>query len=717
MLKKLKQLDLFRNETQSLIILMASVILGLVLLLSIIGFISRDVLNFIIPFGLIILLVLLGYLLYLLIRLMRAVRLIDNNAIQLSQGTLNISDIISEKTKGLEVLTSAFNDMKRNLLSYIESTKSNVIILSDAVDKVTKSIDMSYKGNEQIASNMSTVAEKAGEQLKIANETLKGIEDVSLRANRITSTLANIEEFVENTLKLAVDGSEHLNKYDEQMEVISTNLADTANFIQTLNTHLTDINQFGSLIMTITGQLNLLSLNSQVEAARAGDAGRGFSVVAQEMNKLSAATKDSVTQINKLLVNIQKSNTKVSESIGNVSESFDISKSIFSTVKASFFTINKNASILNTDMKQVYEESLMISENTKNISEKSSILYSSSSEISSITEDVAAVTQEELAENEEINTQALSLKNMLSSIQGLIKRYKTSVAPVAQASPKKLKFIMISPVDHPFWQSVRQGALYAQTELKGKNVEIEYIGFDKADQTLIQSLNEKIDAGCDGLILPGFIKDIEKCVERANQKRIPVIAFNCDFVEGTKRLSYFGPDVHAAGALAGELLAKGIGEEGEIVIYKGDTTTSINKIRRDSAVAVLSKYKNIKIVSEVDDLINNTQVYKKLKETLYYLPNVKGIIFISGGAVGAARAIEESNLVGKIKLFCFDYDAEVIELIKKGIVYKAMGQDPFSQGHDPIIYLYNYLVANKVPEDVTHTRTEVIDIHSVSEQE
>lgn len=717
MLKKLKQMDLVRNQTQFLIILVASVVLGLVLLLSIIGLLSRDVLNFIIPFGLIIILGLLGYLLYLLIRFMLAVRLIDNNAIQLSQGTLNINDIISEKTKGLEVLTSAVNDMKRNLLSYIESTKSNVIILSDAVDKVTKSLDMSYKGNEQIAANISIVAEKAQEQLKIADDTLKGIEDVSLRANRITSTLANIEEFVEDTVKLAVNGSAHLNKYDEQMEVISTNLADTANFIETLNTHLTDINQFGSLIMTITGQLNLLSLNSRVEAARAGEAGRGFSVVALEMNKLSAATKDSVTEINKLLINISKSNTKVSESIGNVSESFAISKSIFATVKESFFTINKNADILNTDMKKVYEESLMISENTKSISEKGAILFTSSNEISSITEDVAAVTQEELAENEEINTQALSLKNMLSSIEGLIKRYKTSVSPVVQASPKKLKLIMMSPLDHPFWQSVRQGALYAQTELKGKNVEIEYIGFEKADQTLINTLNEKIDAGCDGLILPGFIRDIEKCVERANQKKIPVIAFNCDFVEGTKRLSYFGPDVHAAGTLAGELLAQGIGEEGEIVIYKGDTTTSINKIRRDSAVAVLQKYKNIKIVSEVDDLINNTQVYKKLKETLYYLPNLKGIVFIGGGAVGAARAIEELKLVGKIKLFCFDYDAEVIELIKKGIVYKAMGQDPFSQGHDPIIYLYNYLVANEVPKDVTHTRTEVIDIRSVGEQQ
>lgn len=366
------------------------------------------------------------------------------------KGNLNISDIISEKTKGLEILTSSFNDMKRNLLSYIESTKSNVIILSDAVDKVTKSIDMSYKGNEQIASNMSIVAEKAHEQLIIAKSTLDGIEKVSLGAGRITSTLANIEGFVENTVKLTSDGAEHLDKYNEQMQLISTNLEETSNFFGTLNSHLSEINEFGSLIMNITGQLNLLSLNSRVEAARAGEAGRGFSVVAQEMNKLSEAAKDSVTQINKVLTNILKSNEKVSDSIYNVTESFSMSKQIFNTVKESFYTINNNANILNSDIKEVYEESLMISENTKEIREQGSILHDSSNEISSITQDVAAVTEEELAENEELNSQSINLKKMLSSIESLLKRYKTSVSPVSQASPKKIKIVMLSPIDNPF---------------------------------------------------------------------------------------------------------------------------------------------------------------------------------------------------------------------------------------------------------------------------
>jgi methyl-accepting chemotaxis protein/ribose transport system substrate-binding protein len=434
-----------------------------------------------------------------------------------------------------------------------------------------------------------------------------------------------------------------------------------------------------------------------------------------EMNKLSDATKDSVTQINNLLKNILKSNTKVSESIENVTKSFAMSNEIFISVKDSFYTINNNANILNSDIKKVYEESIMISESTKEISEQGSALHDTSNEISSITQDVAAVTEEELAENEEINGQALSLKKMLSSIENLLKRYRTSVLPVSQASAKKLKFVMMSPTNDPFWLSVRQGALYAQTELKEKNTEIDFIGFEKIDHSFIDTLNRKIEEGCDGLILPGFVKDIEECAQKAFLKKIPIMTFNCDITDTSKRLSYFGPNIQAEGTLAAEILAKSIDEAGDVVIFKGNSTSAVNATRRDAAVAKLAKYSDIKIVSEIDDVENSSQVYKKLKELIYYLPNVKGILFIGDGAPGAAKLIEEMKLIGKIKLFCFNYSDETDDLIKKGIVHKVFRQDPFGQGHDPIIYLYNYLVANEAPESATYTRTEVIDKYSVGD--
>ena len=73
-----------------------------------------------------------------LFKFFQGLNIIEINAEQLSDGNLNINDIMADKTKGIEVLTIAFNDMKRNLLNFIDSTKGNVVILSEAVDQVTK---------------------------------------------------------------------------------------------------------------------------------------------------------------------------------------------------------------------------------------------------------------------------------------------------------------------------------------------------------------------------------------------------------------------------------------------------------------------------------------------------------------------------------------------------------------------------------------------------
>lgn len=705
-----------KSFTRFFIIVITSLILVILTSMIVLNLYGVNISKTLFNLGLIIVAILTCTLLVLLIRFLLGVNLIDKNAGLLSQGMLNISDIIPDKTKGLESLTTAFNEMKRNLLNFIESTKSNVIILSDAIDKVTKSLEMSFKGNEHIASNMSAVAEKAQQQLNIVNKTLAGIQEVAERANNITDTLANIEAFVEKTVEITKNGAEHVDKFNEQMDVISTNLSETAAFIEALNTHLNEIDQVNGLIINITEQLKLLSLNSAVEAARAGEAGKGFVVVAQEMNKLSSATRESVGQINKLLNNILTSNSKVSESITGCVESFNISKEIFNSVKESFYTINENTYILSDDMKKAYEEARLINENTKGISRQGQILYDASNEISSITQDVAAVTEEELAENEEIKNQATSLQNMLSGIEKLLKRYRTSIMPVDTQSQKRLKIAMISPLDHPFWEGVRQGALYAKTELKSKNVDVEYIGFTKVDHRLEDTIIEKIENNYDGIIFPGFVVGGEKFVKMANSKNIAVMAFNCDFAEGVDRIAYFGPDIYASGRLAGEAIANALNDEGQIAIIRGPLETSINRVRRDAIYEVVNKKKKMKMAAEIEAETDNSKVYKNTMEALNKFHNLSGIVILTGGITGAAKAVQDKGLTGKVKIVCFDYDNEVLDLIRKGVIYAAIGQDPFSQGHDPIIAMYNYLVTGEKPASVSYTRTEYIDIRSVSEE-
>ena len=243
------------------------------------------------------------------------------------------------------------------------------------------------------------------------------------------------------------------------------------------------------------------------------------------MNKLSAATKESIGKVDHLLSDILSSNSKVSQSIEECVQSFNYSKEVFGSVKDSFTSINNNANILNKDIKMVFDESRLINENTNGIRDMGFILHDASNEISSITEEVAGVTQEELAESEELRNQTHFLNNMLSGIQGLLSRYKTSIVPVDKVSDKPLKIAFISPLDHPFWHGVRQGALYAQKELMNKNVDCLHGNFDVV--TIGFSMLFEI---------PSMKKGPMPCITglaaiRAHataDKYNPVVAFNCN---------------------------------------------------------------------------------------------------------------------------------------------------------------------------------------------
>lgn len=663
------------------------------------------------------LMVLSAFLLIFILKFFTSIDIINQNAQKLSHGDLNISDIVIEKTRGLEVLTIAFNDMKSNLLSFIEMTKGNVITLSDSINKVSKSIDMSYKGNEHIALNINHVAEKAQEQLKLVKDTISGIEGISRRVEGITSNIANIEKYIDDTVNITKAGTDNLDQFYGQLNTISDNLNNTYDFIDKLNSEIKEITEVSEFIIRISEQLKLLGINASVEASKAGEYSKGFTVVANEINQLAAKTKEGIAKIKAIVENIIKGSGIVSDSISGCVDNFNASKETFNTVKESFHTINNQSAVLSNDMKDIYTEINQINISAKETSSKSEFLHEASNEISSKTQEIAAVTQEELAELEEINHNTLQLNNMLNSIQHLINRFNTSLRPVDKNSVKKLNIAFISPMDHAFWLAVRQGALYAQRELGLKNANVECFGMptNYIEDDFIKKLNDCINQGYDGFVIPGFFAKSFPIVNSIAAK-IPVMSFNSDFPENVKRMAYYGPNTYDQGYEAGKLMLKALNGKGNILLAGRNAGMGIHEERQRGFEDAVKKSKKISIAARISVEDSVSTVYNAVKGYLKTNKDIDGIFVAGGGPTGAGQAIVEAGLKDRTKVVCFDHDKDIFEYIKKGIIYASIGQDPFGQGHDPIIYIYNYLVSGiKPPSDKIGTRTDVVDLKNVND--
>ncbi len=128
------------NKTKTIVVLLLGCIIAILLSILLMDILSDNPENRTLQSILYIFsLFMVGYLFYFSLRLFfKGVDLINYNAYLMAKGELNISDIILDKAKGLETLCIAFNDMKTNLLTFTELTKTNIVIISDAVDEVTK---------------------------------------------------------------------------------------------------------------------------------------------------------------------------------------------------------------------------------------------------------------------------------------------------------------------------------------------------------------------------------------------------------------------------------------------------------------------------------------------------------------------------------------------------------------------------------------------------
>ncbi len=175
--------------------------------------------------------------------------------------------------------------------------------------------------------------------------------------------------------------------------------------------------------------------------------------------------------------------------------------------------------------------------------------------------------------------------------------------------------------------------------------------------------------------------------------------FNTVTDEPCQRLFYIGADAYLEGRACGEVMGQSLNGQGQVAIIIGAFSQTSHQLRRKGFENVLrEKYPNIQVLETAENK-DSAEVCRSL--TLDFLkryPNLGGIYVAEGGnPFGAARALVEAGRAGKIKLVTHDLVDETMQYLKQGAITATVGQDPFAQGHDPVIHMFNHLTAGWQP--------------------
>ncbi|MDD6328805.1 MAG: substrate-binding domain-containing protein [Lachnospiraceae bacterium] len=627
------------------------------------------------------------------------IRTVMKNADLISNGKLDMDDIrtYGDNKNSADGIANALNSIKNNLLTFIRASKTNVVTLTNAVTELSASVESNREGNGQIADEAGNVANKTSKQFEIVKDNLSIIEDNHSYMQEIDSSIAYIEKLIQESNVITRDGLTTIAGYQKDMDAMSAELSKINGILTEFNNEITKISNIGDFIIDINEELILLALNASIEAARAGQAGRGFAVVADQMNEMSVQTREGMDSINEILKEIIDSSNQVNESIQHCENTYNSSKITFDKVSRSFEVINQQSLAINQRMHDITSKFKTLSDNTNISQNKAQDLYETSEAISDSTNDIANISQIVSNESSKIGENTQTLESMLMGLQRLLVQFNTSVVPVRKDRSKRVKIMAFSMLDNPFWYGVRNGIYYAMTELSERNVDVEYIPINAISELpdkICINVQRAIDEGYDGIAFPGFINDANTLFKEAIAKGIKVVSYNCECNRSIPRHAVCMPDINELGTTAAIMCGRHMPKGGKLLILNGNPEVDTNRIKHDRFVEHIRKKKNISVVADImcDDTADS--VHKITLSALNQYPDINMIYVVLGYPLAAASAIEESNCVGKVSMIGFDHSQEIFQYIKKGIISCAVGQDDFSQGHDPIVWLYNNIVNN-----------------------
>lgn len=339
------------------------------------------------------------------------------------QGDFTVKGTYQSKDE-LGLLTASFNKMVAGVRSIIETVGETSHQVASSSQELSASADESTKASEYISTTIQELAVGSDQQVESVENSRTVIKGMTEFAGRISSSAEKAAATADQTALMSLEGTKAIDKVSAQMQSINETVVSLSEAFKHLTERSNEIGNITEVITSIAEQTNLLALNAAIEAARAGEQGKGFAVVADEVRKLAEQSAQSAEQITRLITIIQNDTKQTMNSV--ISATGEVKEGLVVVHEAggAFQKIENSITEVVTQINDVTNLVKNLTAGTSEIETAISGVKEVAETAAGSTQTVSAATQEQLASMEEIAAASQILAQNAEELQHLIQKFK-----------------------------------------------------------------------------------------------------------------------------------------------------------------------------------------------------------------------------------------------------------------------------------------------------
>lgn len=336
---------------------------------------------------------------------------------KIGQNEIKRSDEAGMQARAIDKLIS-------NLRALFSVVQQKSELVSAASEQLSASAEQSAQATNQVAESISGVAEGVVQQAGTINHAAKTIEQMAENVQQVTINANSVTAISEQASNAAQKGGDAINAAISQMNNIEKTVETSAAVVSKLGERSKEIGQIVNTISGIAGQTNLLALNAAIEAARAGEQGRGFAVVADEVRKLAEQSQEAAKQIASLIHEIQGDTDQAIVAMNEGTKEVKIGTTVVGSAGSSFKDILELNDRVSLQVKEISSAIQQLATRSREIVAAISQIEQVSQSFAGQTETVSAATEEQAASMEQIGASSQDLAKLAEDLLLAVNKFK-----------------------------------------------------------------------------------------------------------------------------------------------------------------------------------------------------------------------------------------------------------------------------------------------------